>query len=61
MGAFLKLVGLATAGGGGSLLTLWLLVGGHVVLAGLAVVGTGALVVGGITLLARATTRSEWS
>lgn len=61
MGAFLKLAGLGTAGGGGTLLTLWLLAGGHVALAGLTLFVTGALVVGGIALLARATTRSEWT
>jgi hypothetical protein len=55
MGVFMKLAGLGTLFGGGSLLTGWLLFGGHTALAGLALAVTAALTVGVIVLIARET------
>ena len=55
MGVFLKLATLGLVVGVGSLLIMWLLFGGHVALAWLALVGTAATTFGVIVALTRET------
>lgn len=59
MGVFLKMAGLGLVVGGGSLLILWLLFGGHVALAWLALVGTAAATFGVIVAITRETQQAE--
>jgi hypothetical protein len=55
MGVFLKLATLGLVSGGGSLLTLWLLLGERTALAWLALAATAALTIAVIVLLTRET------
>jgi hypothetical protein len=59
MGVFMKLAGIGVLFGGGSLLTGWLLFGGHVALAWLVLAATAALTVGVIVLITRETQQAE--
>jgi hypothetical protein len=59
MAVFMKLTSLGLVVGGGSLLTGWLLFGGHVALAWLALAATAALTVGVIVLITRETQQAE--